>query len=65
MPRGLSPNQCNEIEAKGIIPDECKFMNPTLHICRNGWDGYLIDDSDPEIEQCKCKNGGRDAATNG
>jgi len=53
MPRGLSPNQCNEIERSGVIPPECQFLNPTLHRCPD-WDGLLIDNSDPEIERCSC-----------
>lgn len=53
MPRGLSPNQCNEIERTGIIPQECLFLNPTLHRCPS-WQGLLIDDTDPEHEKCAC-----------
>lgn len=53
MPRGLSPNQCNTIERNGVIPQECIFLNPTLHFCMN-WDHLLIDDSDPEYETCTC-----------
>lgn len=53
MPRGLNPNQCNEIEATGVIPAECLFLNPTLHVCPD-WDGLLIDDTDPEFEKCAC-----------
>lgn len=53
MPRGLSPQQCNEIERAGVIPDECRFLNPTIHFCPD-WDGLLIDDNDPEIESCHC-----------
>lgn len=53
MPRGLSPQTCNEIERSGVIPDEAKFMNPTLHFCED-WDGLLIDENDPEFEHCKC-----------
>lgn len=58
MPRGLSPNQCNEIEHNGVIPPECSFMNPTLHFCWTGWGGYLIDDGDPEYERCRCDDYG-------
>lgn len=54
MPRGLSPLVCNEIERTGTIPDECSFMNETLHFCPN-WQGALIDDSDPEYERCRCE----------
>jgi len=53
MPRGLSPQQCNEIERTGEIPAECSFLNPTLHFCPD-WGGLLIDDNDPEIETCAC-----------
>lgn len=53
MPKGLGPNVCNEIERTGKIPDECKFLNPTLHFCPD-WDGLLIDESDPEFETCHC-----------
>lgn len=53
MPRGLSPTKCNEIEWAGVIPDECTFLNPTLHFCPN-WQGALIDSSDPEHERCTC-----------
>ncbi len=53
MPRGLSPVQCNEIEATGAIPPECSFINPTLHFCAT-WRGALIDDADPEYERCRC-----------
>lgn len=53
MPRGLSPNQCNEIERTGVIPAECRFLNPTLHLCPE-WDFLLIDNSDPEIDHCSC-----------
>lgn len=54
MPRGLSPNICNEIERTGTIPPECRFLNETLHFCPS-WGGALIDDSDPEHERCRCK----------
>lgn len=54
MPRGLSPNMCNEIERTGIIPPECSFMNPTLHFCPT-WKGALIDDTDAEHDRCGCK----------
>lgn len=53
MPRGLSPLQCNEIEATGIIPPECLFMNSTLHFCAS-WRDALIDDADPEFARCRC-----------
>lgn len=53
MPRGLSPNVCNQIERDGVIPPECSFLNPTLHFCPD-WDGMLIDDSDPEFAKCTC-----------
>jgi len=53
MPRGLSPTKCNEIERDGVIPDECRFLNPTLHFCPD-WQGALIDSSDPEYERCAC-----------
>lgn len=53
MPRGLSPHQCNEIERAGVIPQECKFLNQTLHFCAK-WDGLLIDDNDPEFASCGC-----------
>ncbi len=53
MPRGLSPIVCNEIERSGVIPPECRFLNPTLHICPD-WNDLLIDDSDPEYTTCKC-----------
>lgn len=54
MPRGLSPLVCNEIERTGVIPDECSFLNETLHFCPN-WQGALIDDSDPEYDRCRCE----------
>lgn len=54
MPRGLSPNVCNEIERTGGIPEECKFLNPSLHFCPD-WNNLLIDDSDPEYETCTCR----------
>lgn len=54
MPRSLGPLQCNEIERTGVIPPECSFQNPTLHLCPD-WDFLLIDDSDPEFETCTCK----------
>jgi hypothetical protein len=54
MPRGLSPLVCNAIEQDGVIPDACKFLNPTLHLCPD-WNGMLIDNSDIEIERCRCK----------
>lgn len=54
MPRGLSPLMCNEIERKGIIPDECLFLNETLHFCLS-WQDALIDDSDPEYDRCRCE----------
>lgn len=53
MPRGISPNQCNQIEREGRIPDECLFLNPTLHLCPD-WDFLLIDSGDPEFEACCC-----------
>jgi hypothetical protein len=53
MPRGLSPNICNQIERSGVIPDECKFLNSTLHFC-DSWKGMLLDDSDPEFDRCEC-----------
>lgn len=53
MPAGLSPNLCNDIERKGVIPEECKFLNPSLHFC-SSWGGALIDTSDPEFERCEC-----------
>jgi hypothetical protein len=53
MPRSLGPLQCNEIERTGVIPAECSFQNPTLHLCPD-WDFLLIDDSDPEFETCTC-----------
>lgn len=56
MPRGLSPQQCNEIERSGVIPDECRFLNTTLHFCPD-WDGLLIDDNDPEYDNCGCRKG--------
>lgn len=59
MPRGLSPLQCNQIERDGVIPDECRFMNESLHFC-SGWDGLLIDNSDPEFSHCKCEETKRD-----
>lgn len=55
MPRGLGPIQCNEIERVGTIPQECQFMNPTLHLCPD-WDGLLIDETDPEYEACHCNH---------
>lgn len=55
MPKGLSPLVCNEIERTGVIPPECSFLNPSLHFCPD-WDMMLIDDGDPEIEHCKCKD---------
>jgi len=58
MPRGLNPVQCNEIEAFGRIPEECKFLNPTLHFCPSWLDAPLIDDTDPEYERCECKGKG-------
>lgn len=58
MPRGLSPVQCNEIESLGSIPDECQFLNPTLHFCAS-WDSALIDDTDPEFARCTCKLKGK------
>lgn len=54
MPRGLSPTKCNEIEAAGIIPAECRFLNDTIHFCPN-WHDALIDDTDPEYERCRCE----------
>lgn len=54
MPRGLNPLQCNEIEANRVIPDECRFMNPSLHFCPN-WRDALIDSSDPEFDRCACE----------
>lgn len=54
MPRGLGPVVCNEIERTGVIPDECKFLNPTLHFCPD-WKGLLIDESDPEFQSCGCQ----------
>lgn len=60
MPRGLSPNVCNKIEREGVIPDECRFLNETLHFCPS-WDDMLIDDSDPEYEHCRCKGEKRGA----
>jgi hypothetical protein len=56
MPRGLSPTKCNEIEHTGVIPDECRFLNPSLHFCPS-WQGALIDSSDPEFERCACPKG--------
>jgi hypothetical protein len=56
MPRGLSPNVCNDIERNNAIPDECRFLNPTLHFCES-WKGMLIDDSDPEFDHCRCGGG--------
>lgn len=56
MPRGLSPNICNEIERNNAIPDECCFLNPSLHFCTS-WKGMLIDDSDPEFDHCRCERG--------
>lgn len=56
MPRGLSPMMCNEIERTGVIPDECCFLNPTLHFCPD-WQGALIDSSDAEHERCTCHRG--------
>ena len=53
MPSGLSPNQCNEIEHSGVIPEECTFLNPTLHFCPD-WNDMLIDSGDVEFEKCKC-----------
>lgn len=53
MPRGLSPQQCNDIERTGTIPQECTFLNPTLHFCPD-WKGLLIDDNDPEYDNCCC-----------
>ncbi|USM11538.1 hypothetical protein vBCbaSRXM_93 [Citromicrobium phage vB_CbaS-RXM] len=53
MPCGLSPHQCNDIERTGVIPEECKFLNPSLHFCPD-WDGMLIDAADPEYEYCYC-----------
>lgn len=58
MPRGLSPHKCNEIERDGVIPEECSFLNPTLHFCPD-WQGALIDSSDPEYERCSCKKGSK------
>lgn len=53
MPKGLSPNQCNQIEQTRRIPPECAFLNETLHFCSH-WHGMLIDESDPEFETCRC-----------
>jgi hypothetical protein len=53
MPRGLSPNHCNQIERTNTIPEECQFLNPTLHFCPH-WNDLLIDDTDPEYEICPC-----------
>lgn len=58
MPRGLSPNVCNEIERTGLIPAECTFLNNTLHFCPT-WQNLLIDDTDPEFERCGCKGNAR------
>lgn len=58
MPRGLSPNMCNEIERTGVIPPECRFLNDTLHFCPT-WDNALIDDTDPEFDRCGCKGDSR------
>jgi hypothetical protein len=54
MPRGLSPNTCNEIERSGTIPVECLFLNDTLHFCPS-WGGAIIDDTDPEYDRCRCQ----------
>jgi hypothetical protein len=54
MPRGLSPNNCNDIERTGVIPPECLFLNDTLHFCPS-WQGALIDDTDPEFDRCRCE----------
>jgi hypothetical protein len=54
MPKGLNPLQCNEIEESRVIPDECLFLNPTLHFCWTAWGGALIDENDPEYARCKC-----------
>lgn len=53
MPRGMSPLICNKIEQDGVIPDECQFLNPSLHFCPD-WGGMLIDNSDPEFAKCQC-----------
>lgn len=55
MPRGLNPNNCNEIERTGVIPEECLFLNDTLHFCPT-WRGALIDDMDPEFDRCRCED---------
>lgn len=57
MPRGLNPLHCNEIERTGVIPDECRFLNDSLHFCPV-WDGALIDSSDPEFDRCTCDDQG-------
>ena len=54
MPQGMNPLVCNDIERKGEIPEECKFLNPSLHFCPS-WDGMLIDNTDPEFEHCDCQ----------
>lgn len=60
MPAGLNPIQCNEIERSGVIPPECKFLNPTLHFCAS-WEGLLIDANDPEFSRCRCQGVSRGA----
>ena len=54
MPRGINPTKCNEIEKEGHIPEECIFLNPSLHFCPD-WQGALIDSSDPEYDRCTCE----------
>lgn len=53
MPAGMNPLTCNEIERNGVIPEECKFLNPSLHFCPT-WGGMLLDNSDPEFDHCQC-----------